>query len=120
SPISIEPGSTVEGTLFGAGLTGTGKLWFDAPGFSGEVLEMRGTTARVKIHAPDSAAEGRRLLAVVGAGGTSNAAPCLVAAARRRHIQPRSVPGRLRAPAQRRRTHPDPGIHHGHGPLPAA
>jgi len=78
SPISLEPGSTVEGTLFGAGLTGTGTLRFDAPGFSGEVLEMRGVTARVKIHAPQSAAEGTRLLTVINAGGASNPAQFLV------------------------------------------
>lgn len=78
SPISIEPGATVEATLFGAGLTGAGKLWFDAPGFSGEILEMRGTTARAKIHAPESAAEGPRTLAVITAGGSSNPAQFLV------------------------------------------
>jgi len=42
SPISMPPGATVEATVFGAGLTGSGKLWFEGPGFSGEVLEMRG------------------------------------------------------------------------------
>jgi len=78
SPISIEPGATVEATLFGAGLTGAGKLWFDAPGFSGEILEMRGTTARAKIHAPESSAEGPRTLAVITAGGSSNPAQFLV------------------------------------------
>jgi hypothetical protein len=101
SPISIEPGSTVEGTLFGAGLTGTGKLWFDAPGFSGELLEMRGATARVKIHAPEAAAEGPRLMAVVGAGGASNPAQFLVDSTPRHkggeHIQiPVSITGTAR------------------------
>jgi hypothetical protein len=78
SPISIEPGATVEATLFGAGLAGAGKLWFDAPGFSGEILEMRGTTARVNIHAPESATEGPRTLAVITSGGSSNPAQFLV------------------------------------------
>jgi hypothetical protein len=101
SPISIEPGSTVEATLFGAGLSGTGKLWFDAPGFSGEVLEMRGTTARVTIHAPESAAEEPRLMAVVGAGGASNPAQFLVDSTPRHkggeHIQiPVSITGTAR------------------------
>jgi hypothetical protein len=78
SPISIEPGATVEATLFGAGLLGAGKLWFDVAGFSGEILEMRGTTARVKIHAAESAADGPRTLAVVTTGGSSNPAQFLV------------------------------------------
>jgi hypothetical protein len=78
SPLSLEPGSTVEGTLFGAGLTGSGTLQFDAPGFSGEVHEMRGATARVKIHAPESAADGPRKLTVITPGGASNPAQFLV------------------------------------------
>jgi hypothetical protein len=78
SPISIEPGATVEATIFGAGLIGTGKLWFDTPGFSGEILEMRGATASVRIHAPESAAEGPRTMAVITAGGSSNPAQFLV------------------------------------------
>src|SRR6266849_1045987 len=78
SPISVEPGATVAATLFGAGLTGTGKLWFDAPGFSGEVVEMRGATAQVKIHAPDSAPESPRSMAVITPGGWSNPVQFLV------------------------------------------
>jgi hypothetical protein len=78
SPISFEPGATVEGTLFGAGLIGTDKLQFDATGFTGEVLEMRGSTARVRIHVPESAADGPRTLTVVTASGSSNPAQFLV------------------------------------------
>jgi len=78
SPLSIEPGSMTEATLSGAGLNGTGQLWFDAPGFSGEVLEMRGASARVRIHAPKTAPEGPRLIAVVNAGGRSNPVQFLV------------------------------------------
>jgi hypothetical protein len=78
SPISIQPGATVEATLFGAGLIGGGKLWFDAPEFSGEILDMRGSTARARIHAPESAADGPRHLTVITAGGSSNPAEFLV------------------------------------------
>ena len=101
SPISIEPGATVEATLFGAGLTGTGKLWFNEPDFSGEVLEMRGATARVRIHAPETAADGPRTLAVITAGGVSNRAQFLVDSTPRHeggeHIQvPTSILGTAR------------------------
>jgi hypothetical protein len=79
SPLSIHPGSTVEATLFGAGLRGgTARLWFDAPSFSGEVLDLRGSTARVRIHCPPEAADGPRQLAVLNGGGRSNPATFLV------------------------------------------
>jgi hypothetical protein len=78
SPLSIQPGATVEATIFGTGLTGAGKLWFEAPGFSGDVLEMRGSTARVKITCPGDAREGPTHLAIATAGGRSNPATLLV------------------------------------------
>lgn len=78
SPISMPPGATAEATVFGAGLAGSGKLWFEAPGFSGEVIEMRGTTARVKIHAPANAREGPTQLAIATPGGRSNPATLLI------------------------------------------
>ena len=79
SPLSMPPGSEVEATLFGAGLTGPGaSLWFDAPGFTGEVMAMRGSTARVKIHCPPEAADGPHHLAVLDPGGRSNPVTFLV------------------------------------------
>src|SRR5262249_2101115 len=78
SPLSLEPGSIVDATVFGAGLTGPGKLSFDSPGFSGEILEMRGATARLKIRAPESTAEGPHQLTVITAGGASNPAQFLI------------------------------------------
>ena len=78
SPLSIQPGAAVEATIFGTGLTGAGKLWFEAPGFSGDVLEMRGSTARVKITCPANTREGPTHLAIVTAGGRSNPATVLV------------------------------------------
>ena len=78
SPIGMRPGETMEAMLFGVGLTGSAKLQFDASGFSGEVLEMRGATARVKIHAPESAAEGPHTITLLTPGGASNPAQFLV------------------------------------------
>ncbi|MBI1786707.1 MAG: hypothetical protein HYR60_04025 [Acidobacteria bacterium] len=78
-PISLRPGATAEATLFGAGLTGgPARLWFDAPGFTGEVLELRGSTGRVRIHAPTAAVDGEHALALITAGGRSNPAAFLV------------------------------------------
>jgi hypothetical protein len=78
SPISMRPGATLEATIFGVGLTGSGKLWFESPGFSGEALEMRGGTARVKIHCPADAPEGPTQLAIATPGGRSNPATFLI------------------------------------------
>ncbi len=78
SPISMPPGATVEATIFGVGLNGGGKLWFEVPGFSGEVIEMRGETARVKIQAPEDAHEGPTQLAIATPGGRSNPATFLI------------------------------------------
>ena len=78
APISIRPGATVEATIFGVGLGGTGKLWFAAQGFSGEVLDMRGPTARAKIHCPQDAREGPVQVAVITPGGRSNSVTLLV------------------------------------------
>ena len=78
APISIRPGATIEATIFGVGLAGEGKLWFEAPGFSGDVLEMRGQTARARIHCPQQALEGTSQLAVITAGGRSNPVTMLV------------------------------------------
>jgi hypothetical protein len=78
SPISMPSGATVEATIFGAGLNGGGKLWFERPGFSGEVIEMRGETARVKIHAPEDAHEGPIELAIATPGGRSNPVTLLI------------------------------------------
>ena len=78
APISIRPGATIDATIFGVGLAGAGKLWFDTLGFSGEVIEMRGQTARAKIHCPEASREGPVQLAVITSGGRSNPATLLV------------------------------------------
>ena len=50
SPLAFSPGPAREATVYGAGLAGESpKLWFDAAGIEGEVLDLRGTTARVLI-----------------------------------------------------------------------
>src|SRR5262249_39281390 len=77
SPLSLEPGSIVEATVFGACLTGSGKLRFDSPGFSGEILEMRAATARLKSRAPELTPEGPQRPTPITAGGAPNAAQLL-------------------------------------------
>ncbi len=79
SPLALTPGSETEATLFGAGLAGEqARLWFDAPGFRGEVLELRGATARVKVRTPADAPPGVRELVLVTEGGRSDPAKFLV------------------------------------------
>jgi hypothetical protein len=79
SPIALRPGAAVDATLFGAGLAGESpRLWFDAAGFSGEIVEMRGASARVRIRIPSDAREGEHRLAVITAAGRSNPAAFLV------------------------------------------
>ncbi|MBI3697103.1 MAG: PPC domain-containing protein [Acidobacteria bacterium] len=79
SPISLTPGAAAEATVFGAGLAGERpKLWFDAAGFEGDVLEMRGASARVKIRVPREARCGPHQIAIETAAGRSNPATFLV------------------------------------------
>lgn len=82
SPISMQPGATpgatTEATIYGDGLRGEGTLWFSEPGFTGEVLDMRGSTARVKLHCPLNATDGPVQLAIKTAGGQSNPATFLI------------------------------------------
>ncbi len=78
SPISVRPGNEVTATLFGEGIPEKGELWFDAPGFSGQVLESRGGSARVTIRTPQTAQPGEVHLAWVTPQGRSNQASFLV------------------------------------------
>lgn len=78
APIAVRPGSTVEATVYGAGLVGTGQLWTDAPGVTGEVLEMRGDTARIRLAVPHTATDGPRELAILTDSGRSSAATFLI------------------------------------------
>lgn len=74
SPIAFEPGETREALVYGEGLNDPGaKLWFNEPGFSGEVLDANGATARVRISIPESAPEGEYQLAFESAGRSSAA-----------------------------------------------
>lgn len=82
APIAIPPGRAGEVTLFGAGLVDrSARLEFDAPGFSGELRDARGSSATAWISVPETAAAGPREVVVVGAGGRSNPAMFLVEAA---------------------------------------
>ncbi len=79
SPIAMRPGETVDATLYGVGLSdSSSRLWFSAAGFSGEVREMRGSTAAVRIQVPANAPDGRYELALAGADGRSSTAAFLV------------------------------------------
>lgn len=78
SPLSVRPGTVVEATLFGAALEGGAKLWFDAPDFRGEVIEMRGSSARIRLECLAGALDGRHELALVTPFGRSDTATFLV------------------------------------------
>jgi hypothetical protein len=79
TPISMRPGTDQEATLFGAGLRGSSaRLWFDSPGFSGEVLSLNGSTAQVRIRVPGDASEGPHQVAMINEGGRSAPATFLV------------------------------------------
>ncbi len=83
SPLSLPPGAAAEATIYGAGLVSgkadsKARLWFDAPGFDGEVFEMRGSSARVKIRVPADARPGPHQLALLTSGGRSDPVTFLV------------------------------------------
>jgi hypothetical protein len=79
SPLASLPGSESEATLFGSGISAAdAKLWFRSPGFAGEVLDLRGATARVKIRVPPDAQPGAHQLALLTPGGRSNPVTFLV------------------------------------------
>jgi hypothetical protein len=84
SPISMLPGANLEATLYGAGLLDKSpKLLFTrggavAAGFSGEILEMRDSSARVRIEVPQNADPGAYELTVSTATGNSDSAIFLV------------------------------------------
>ncbi len=79
SPIALHPGATTEATLWGTGLAGTNpRLWFDAPGFTGQAVELRGASASVKIQCPKDAAPGPHHFALRTDAGQSNDAAFLV------------------------------------------
>ncbi|MBK5291723.1 MAG: hypothetical protein JJE04_08630 [Acidobacteriia bacterium] len=56
SPLSLAPGSETEVTVFGEGLSdGSARLWFDAAGLSGRLLQARGNSALVQLRvSPDA------------------------------------------------------------------
>src|SRR5262249_51955615 len=79
SPLSLNPDTTVEVTIFGmAILDPNAKLWFDEEGFAGELLETRNSSARAKIYVPPGARQGVHELAMITSGGRSDTARFLV------------------------------------------
>jgi hypothetical protein len=73
SPLALAPGRETEATLFGTGpMRGPGKLWFGERGFEGEVLDISGSKARVKIRVAGDVREREYKLALVTDGGRSN------------------------------------------------
>jgi hypothetical protein len=78
SPLSFSPGAEREATVYGAGLAGESpRLWFDAAGIEGDVLELRGNTARIKIRTKTAKA-GPVQFAIVTEHGRSNSAQLIV------------------------------------------
>ena len=84
SPISMPPGTSMEATLFGAGLLDkSAKLLFTreglaAQGFSGSILEMRDLSALIRIDAPQDAVPGSYEIALSTLSGRSDSAILLV------------------------------------------
>jgi hypothetical protein len=78
APLALRPGTTTEATVYGAALAGNGKLWASGAGIAGEVLEMRGTTARVRFQLAPDARSGPREFAIITEHGRSNTATLLV------------------------------------------
>jgi hypothetical protein len=95
SPIAFAPGTAREATVYGAGLAGAGAgLWFDRPGISGEILEMRGTTARVRIQPEAGMTSTPVEFGIITEHGRSNPANLLVET-----VPAPDTSGVLRAPA---------------------
>src|SRR5579864_1688632 len=84
SPISVQPGASLDATLYGAGLLDkSAKVMFSrdgAPvsGFTGRVLEVRDTSALVHIELPKEAGPGAYELALSTSSGMSDSATFLV------------------------------------------
>ncbi|MEO7651517.1 MAG: PPC domain-containing protein, partial [Bryobacteraceae bacterium] len=73
SPLSFAPGAEVEAILFGeAILDPSARLTFETKGFSGELLEARGRSARVRIHVPRDVPAGQQRLSLVTSEGRSD------------------------------------------------
>ncbi len=79
APISLKPGGETEVTLFGAAILDRGsRIEFSEPGFSGQLREVRGTTATALIRVPAGASPGARQLVLTGGHGRSNPLTLLV------------------------------------------
>ena len=79
SPIAVRPGTEIEATIWGVGLAGDhARLWFDVPDLTGEVLELRGSSARVRLRCGAKAAEGTHQVALRTDAGQSNYAEFVV------------------------------------------
>ena len=79
SPISIRPGATVEATIFGAGLTGSGQAMVRSAGiFRRRARDARRDGAREDPLPRRMRAKARLQLAIVTPGGRSNPATLLI------------------------------------------
>jgi hypothetical protein len=84
SPIAMQPGTSTEATLYGAGLLDkSAKLRFTrngavAPGFGGRILETRDSSALARIEVPQDAAPGPYELTLSTSTGNSDSAIFLV------------------------------------------
>ena len=79
APIAFAPGETREAFVHGMGMhDANAELWFDAPGFSGELLDTNGLAARIRIRIPEQVTEGEYRLAFESENGRSTPARFLV------------------------------------------
>jgi len=78
SPLGIRPGESTEATVFGAGLRGRLAAEFDDPALSAQLLEARGSAARLRIQASPAAPAGPRAFRLRNEGGLSNYAQLVV------------------------------------------
>ena len=79
APLAVQPGTNVEATVFGTGLRQAGAaLGFGSPGFSGNLVSARGSTAVVKVRVPEDARPGPHEMFIPTSAGRSNPVTFLV------------------------------------------
>ncbi len=79
SPLSFLPGSSVEATLYGAGLIGEEpRVLFDDPGIKGSVLALRGSNALLRVEVNGESRQGAHEFVLLTRAGRSNPVRLLV------------------------------------------
>jgi hypothetical protein len=79
APLAVQPGTEIEATLFGTGLRQAGAaLGFISPGFSGNLVSARGSTAVIRLRVPQDARSGPHEMFIQTGSGRSNPVTFLV------------------------------------------